>query len=462
MSAPRRSIRRDLLGRLLATVLLITMLAGASAHGLARYFSQSVLDQWLYDSAISLANTLRWGDGRAYVDLPEGARRILEWDIVDRLYYEVVSRRTGRLIWNARLPDPPSRASASPVYYDGRVRQAPVRVVAMAVKLPGDDRIVVKVAETRLKRRALVWHMLWISVALSLALAALSGAGMWYAVGRGMKSVESVVRRVGATHAAAPLSPITADGTVPEEVQPLLNDINSLIENLNSAHELNERFISNAAHQLRTPLATLRVQLDLAQREADPAHHRDAMNEAIEVLARMGRTVNQLLTLAKADGVEESGLGIGSAVDLAAVARQEVERRIDDASRMDVDLGYEGPHGPVKITGIEDLVREAIANLLDNALRYGGRGSRVTVGVDAREPEVYVEDDGPGIPASERPRVSERFYRLRGAAAGGAGLGLSIVNEIAKRHAAALVLQDGACGRGLRARLVFSTGRTPS
>jgi two-component system sensor histidine kinase TctE len=457
MPTPRHSIRRALLARMMGPLLLIMLLGGASAYALAQHFSQTVLDDWLYDSAISLANLVKWENGRATVDLPEGAREILEWDVVDRIYYEVISERGERLIGNATLPPPPDapQVSKRPVYYDSYVADAHVRVLAIAIPVPHANPVIVKVAETRLKRNALASQVLWISVALSLLLAAVSGAVIWYAIGSGMASMERAVRDVRSMHAAAPLSPIAGEMSLPQEVLPLVHEINDLIENLSAAHRLNQRFIADAAHQLRTPLATLRVQLELAVREKDPSRHLKAIDVAVEVLTRMARTLHQLLTLAKADEGDKDAMQPGF-INLDLIAREEVERRLDDALGAGIDLGYSGAGEPVLVRGTDELLREAVANLLDNALRYGGTGARVTVGLAANPPAVYVEDNGPGIPIDQRSKVAERFYRMPGTTADGCGLGLAIVTEIVKRHGGTLVLESACGATGLRARLVFA------
>jgi two-component system sensor histidine kinase TctE len=456
MTAASRSIRRELLARLMAPLLLLVILGGAAAYALAHYFSQSVLDRWLYDSAISLANRVKWEDGRASVDLPEGAREILEWDVVDRVFYEVISGSGERLMGNAFLPAPasPPSVASGPVYYEGRVGGAPVRVLAVALKVPVGNPVIVKVAETTLKRDALAAQVLWISVALSILLAGVSAAVIWYGIGTGMASMERAVRDVRSVHAAAPLSPIAIDRTLPGEVFPLVQEINDLIETLSAAHRLNQRFIADAAHQLRTPLATLRVQLELALREQDAERHETAINDAVHALTRMGHTLHQLLTLAKADR-NESGIASQARVDIDLIAREEVEHRIDDALAAGVDLGYAGAGEPVWIYGQEELLREAVSNLLDNALRYGAAGRHITVGVSAASPEIYVEDTGPGIPEGEREKVRQRFYRIPGTQGDGCGLGLSIVEEIVRRHDGALVLENRADGTGLRARFIF-------
>jgi two-component system sensor histidine kinase TctE len=457
MTTSPPSVRRGLVARLLGPLLLVMAFGGASAYGLASHFSQAVLDQWLYDSAISLANRVRWEDGRATVDLPEIAREILEWDVVDRIYYEVISERGERLLGNAFIPPPSSpQPLAAPVYYDARIGEVPVRVLAVPVQVPHPEPAVVRIAETRLKRNALARQVLWISVALSVALAALSAGLVWHAIGKGMASMEGAVRRVRAAHAATPLAPIRPDEALPQEVLPLVLQINELIEDLTKAHRLNQRFIADAAHQLRTPLAALRVQLEVAQRERDPARHEQAVRDAVNVLARMGRTLHQLLTLARTDETAPAAAGQAGLVDLDAIAREEVERRLDDAVAARVDLGYAGAGRPVTVRGSAELVQEAVANLLDNALRYGARGGHVTVGVADGPPEVCVEDRGPGIPPEERDKVCRRFYRMPGTDGEGCGLGLAIVSEIARRHGGDLLLEDASPERGLRARIVFA------
>src|SRR4051812_46860548 len=164
-------------------LVLIMIAGGACAYGLAQYFSQTVLDQWLYDSAVSLANRVKWEQHRAIVDLPEGAREILEWDVVDRIFYEVISERGERLVGNAVLPVPPVAPSPGhPVYYQGRVNDAQVRVLAVGVQVPHEFPVIVKVAETRLKRNALASQVLWISVALSVVLAGVCAVVIWYGI----------------------------------------------------------------------------------------------------------------------------------------------------------------------------------------------------------------------------------------------------------------------------------------
>jgi two-component system sensor histidine kinase TctE len=153
---------------------------------------------------------VKWENGRASVDLPEDAREILEWDVIDRVFYEVISGSGERLMGNAFLRAPPSPPSAAsgPVYYEAWVGGAPVRVLAVALGVPSGNPVVVKVAETTLKRDTLSSQVLRISAALSVLLAGISAAVIWYGIGSGVASMEKAVREVRSVHAAAPLSPI--------------------------------------------------------------------------------------------------------------------------------------------------------------------------------------------------------------------------------------------------------------
>ena len=462
MATRSRSIRCALLVRLLGPLLLLTLIAGAAAYGVARHFSDAVLDRWLYDSAISLANRVHWQDGVAGIGLPAGAQGISERDVIDRVFYEVVSAAGERIAGNASLPAPPQplHKLGAKQFYTAQVAEDPVRILAVVLGTDGGGPVIVRIAETQQKRTALARQLLWISVVLSLVMATATAAFIWYGIGRGITALEKAVRKTGAPGAGALLTPLALTPDMPSEVFPLVAQINKLIAELSAAHRVNERFIVNAAHQLPTPVATLRVQLESASRERDPQRRAEAVNDAVQVVTHMSRMLHQLLTLAKADESATHPLRDASA-DVDLIAREEVERRLDDAVALGVDLGYEGAGKPVPVAGNDDLVREALVNLLDNALRYGTSGGQVTVGVTGSSaPELYVEDRGPGIPAAERERVGDRFYRLPGTPGDGCGLGLSIVKEIARLCGASFILDRAAEGSGLRARLVFAKFRT--
>jgi len=319
--------------------------------------------------------------------------------------------------------------------------------------------MVVKVAESVQRRTTLARQLLWLALGVSVLLAAAAGAVIWYGIGRGIAATGAALRKARRADTGAPATALQLTPDMPVEVVPLVAQINALVEQLADAHRANERFIINAAHQLRTPVATLRVQLEAASRIQEGRRRLEHITDAVQVVSHMSRVLHQLLTLAQAD--ESAMQPIRSeALDLVRLARDEVAARIDDAVALGVDLGYEGPNEPVPVCGNIGLVREALANLVDNALRYGAAGGIVTVGVDAAPvPTLYVEDRGPGIPEDERRRVLDRFYRMPGTPGEGCGLGLSIVAEIARSSGAAFELEAGNAGMGLRASLRFAALR---
>lgn len=458
MTPRPHSIRRTLLVQLMGPMLLVALVAGACAYSVASHFSQVILDQWLHDSAISLATRVRWDGERASVDLTDDIRKILETDTIDRVFYEVTGSDGTRIGGNALLPPLPSPLThpGATLRYEGSTNDSRVRVIALALPEHRGTSVVVKVAETQQKRSALARQLFWMSLGLSLVLAGLSATFIWYGIGRGIASIEQAVRGVRRQDGGAPLAPIRTDADMPVEVFPLVEQINDLLADLVAAQRLNERFIVNAAHQLRTPVATLRVRLEMASREPDAARRAEAIADSIRVVSHMTRMLHQLLMLARAD---EKAIGPGgpASADIDLIAREEVERRLDDALALAVDLGYEGPGEPTLVAGNADLIREAVANLLDNALRYGSSGGQITVGVaGAPAPAIHVEDHGPGIPAAERERVTERFQRLPGTRGEGCGLGLAIVHEIAALFQATLRLEGRHDGSGLRATVAFA------
>ncbi len=190
-------------------------------------------------------------------------------------------------------------------------------------------------------------------------------------------------------------------------------------------------------------------------RERDPLKHSEALEDALTAVTRLRHVVQQILTLARSEPNSQGMLAM-MPLDLAAVARGEVERWTDQAIEHGIDLGYEGPDDTVLISGEASLLRELIGNLLDNAIRYTPAGGTVTLKLATNPTRIAVEDDGPGIPEDEQQRVFERFYRLSSSTTEGCGLGLSIAREIAARHGAHLTLRSADGGRGTTAEIDFA------
>ena len=241
---------------------------------------------------------------------------------------------------------------------------------------------------------------------------------------------------------------------MPEELQPLIEALNRQFSLLAESLSSQERFLSDAAHQLKTPLAALQSQLELAAGDPDAASRQRRLSEMMEALGRVNHLTHQLLALARAE--PSAGLQAQrQRIRLANIAESIAQSHIDTAVARDIDLGFELEEA--EVDGVPWLLHELLANLVDNALAYVPAGGHVTVRCGQREqrPFIEVEDDGPGIPPTERERVFERFYRLPDSCAGGCGLGLAIVREIATSHGARVAIGEGAAGRGARIGVTF-------
>ena len=273
----------------------------------------------------------------------------------------------------------------------------------------------------------------------------------WLAVGAGLRPLE---RLSGELHARSPdsLTPLALD-SLPGEVRPLVENLNDLLVRLEHALRAQRSFIADAAHELRSPMTALRLQLDLAGQSADAAERAAALAALRGGLDRSIRLVEQLLTLARLDPEAPART---EPVELAGVARAVVAERAVIAGDAGVDLSLAHVE-PTGVRGDADALAVLLGNLVDNALRHTPRGGRVDVAVrrDGARGILEVIDGGPGIPAAERERVFDRFYRGDAGGATGSGLGLAIVRRIAERHGAEVRLEDGPQGRGLVVRVVF-------
>jgi two-component system OmpR family sensor kinase len=276
------------------------------------------------------------------------------------------------------------------------------------------------------------------------------GLLIWRLVGRELRFLQSAAQDV-ARRTPEALEPIVSQEAIPEEIQPLVTALNGLLGRLGHALTQQRHFIADAAHELRTPLTALRLQLQLAERAQDRAEREKAYGMLREGIARATRVVEQLLALARQD--PDAPVEGSRPVDLAEVAKSVAHAQEPAASARGLSLGVEAP-APVVVKGDAEALRAALENLVDNAIRYTPAG-RVTVRAFAEGGDaiVEVEDTGPGIPAAERARVFDRFYRGEGMAEGGSGLGLAIVRRIAERHGGRAQLLDPLHGDGIRVRV---------
>jgi len=329
----------------------------------------------------------------------------------------------------------------------------------VAMPLPIDSggvagNVLVRVAEdygtrTEVARQIMIGMM--IPQGVLIVLAALA---VWYAIGRGLSPLASLQREISA-RSHRDLSALSAE-QAPREVRPLIQAMNDLLGRLSKALASQQRLIGNAAHQLRTPIAGIKTQTELALRQARASETRETLQRLQAATEQATRMINQLLALARAEPGGE-GAHTRERLDLAVLARDATSEWVPRAIARDIDLGLDSTDAAAPVEGDPFLLKEMLNNLLDNALSYTQRGGRVTVRVtpDANRIVLSVEDNGPGVPEAERDRVFERFYRVLGTGVEGCGLGLAIVQEIAQRHGADAVLTHGADGTGTLVRVGF-------
>ena len=293
-------------------------------------------------------------------------------------------------------------------------------------------------------------------VPLQLAILALAGLATWFAVKFSLRIFDKIADDLSKHDPNLPLVLAYIDNA-PLEIKPLLKSINQLIGTLAHVQQAESRFIANATHQLRTPLATLQVQTERALREVDPIAHREALARVTVALKRLGHLAHQLLTLARSERAAALALQM-LAVNLTQLAREELERWVDAADARGIDLGLDAPDTAVMINAEAHLLRELIGNLVDNAIRYGAEGGTVTVVIKCEPIALYVDNEGDTIPESERALVLERFYRRADSNREGCGLGLAIAQEIARRHRASLSITESPVPPGTRVAIVFGQG----
>jgi len=448
-----RSLRANLLRMLLPPIAAVLALGAVVAYFPSIEPATEAYDQALVDVGVSLGSYIRGSQAGYRFDLPPAVEQVLRRDRFDTVYYRVISPGGQDIAGEAGLPGPPPEKDAREglVRYDTRVRGDDVR--AVSVQAPcGRSTCTVLVAETTVKRSRLAREILLSSLFPELLIAAATLVIVWFGVKRGLRPLARLSEEIKA-RSPGDLRPIEAAG--PEETRPLVAALNGLLNEVAQASRSQQRFLADAAHQLRTPLAGLQAHTELALAQPLPEACRAQIEQVHEATIRTARLANQLLALARA---EPGARGAAAECDLKALAGASADEWVHQALARELDLGFELEAAPVR--GDPLLLREALANLVHNAIAYSPPGGRITVRTGKRDARsfVEVEDDGPGIPPGERARVLERFYRVPGTPGTGSGLGLAIVHEIAAGHGASLTLGEGAQGRGCRVGITFAHG----
>ncbi len=449
-------LRRQLLAWLLVPLSVLLFVDTFVSYRVALEFARRAYDRSLVEIARDLSLHVRVAGGTVTLDLPAEARRILLEDPDDKVFHSVTDASGRSVSGEGVLPAAPvPRPNGREFFYDAAVDGLPVRVVELrmsAAQAGGRPPAIVRVGETLNRRNALAREILLSVILPQALLLAVAGIVVWVGIAHGLAPLERVRRRVAA-RSHREWSPVAEDD-VPGEVRPLLQAIDELVARLDHALTLQSRFISDAAHQLKTPVAALKANVELAMREGDARRAAQALAAANAGLDRVSRLISQLLSLARNEPEAAASIALAP-VDLGALVLEAATDWVPAALKRRIDLGFEAAAVPVTVPGDRARLRELLDNLIDNAVRYTPEGGRVTVRVDADPPSIRVDDDGPRIPPEERQRVFERFHRLLGDAHGGSGLGLAIAREIARIHGAAISLRDDDDGTGNTFKVSF-------
>lgn len=443
MTKNRSSIRKRLLFILMGTLVLISILMLIEVKSSARIAANEAYDRVLLGSALAISERVLIVGEHIDVDIPYVALEMLASESQDRIFYQVTTQDHSFVTGYEDLPPLPKKAKPifdEPLFYDAIYKGDEIRIGAInrfisSPKL--STRFTVRVAETTDARNSLIQKMVTDAILRQFILIFVAGCIMWVGVSWGLKPLRHLQAALKRRN-PKDLHPIAHK--VPQEVQQLVNGINDLMDRLSQSIEAMQRFTSNAAHQLRTPLAAIQTQTELALKtnETDELHHR--LEHLKQSTQQSTRLVNQLLSLARA--MPDQMALLSETIDIVKTCREITAQLVPHALEKGMDLGFECETDKILILGHEGLLQEALKNLIENAIAYCPKETEITVKVFHENKIVTIEvhDTGLGIPSELQDKIFERFNRGSRSDGNGCGLGLSIVKEIVERHSGHITL----------------------
>lgn len=458
-SVPQRSLFGEILDWMFAPIMLVWPVSIAITFVVARSIADQPYDASLMARAQVVVERLRIVDNQVILPtLPVASNDERE----ARVYVQVIGGADELLAGQRDIPKPglydfpePGRLKLrNDVYLGDEVRIAYAYLDNASESYA--PQLLVQVMESQTARTQLANEIIKSVILPQFLILPLAGGLVWFGLARGLRPLETLRKKLRDRDPDDP-SPIDP-AEVPQEITPLVDSFNDLLHRLTESVAAQKRFVADAAHQIRTPLAGLRTQAELAMRQNDMDEIKSDLEQLVQSTDRATRLVNQLLSLARTDA-QRDPLPL-TPLNLAKLARATTSDWVERAMARHSDLGLEVAADDIPMRGHEMLLRELLSNVIDNALRYSPEGSVITVRAGTKANAVFleVEDNGPGIPVAERGRVFDRFYRVLGTNIEGSGLGLSIVKEIADIHGASTELHEthpGGDPPGLRIRLTF-------
>jgi two-component system sensor histidine kinase TctE len=452
----QNSVFGEIVDWTLAPLLILWPISMAIQYFFAYSIANGAYDRELRDMVVAVSKQLAYEDGRATVNTAAANAAIMRADEDHhQTFFQIRDQRNEVVSGERAIPLVDFQPEFAPhvVYFrDDHIPGYEVRVAYVWAQVPGmPGAALVQVAETVGNRSRLASEIIGDVLAAQFLIVPIALLFVWLGLTRGIEPLNELTEAI--RHRKPSELAALDENEAPEEVRPLIRSFNDLMGRLAASLRAQERFVADAAHQMRTPLAGLKMQAEIALRQRDPLGVQHAVRQIVTSADRASHLINQLLALARADTDAPPPLG---SLDLDALAREATRDWVTRAHAKDIDLGFEAAPAPAWIEGNAILLREALNNLIDNAVAYTRSGGRVTVRVAAGgRPTLEIEDNGIGIDEADRERVFERFFRVLGTEADGSGLGLPIVRGIAQLHRATVELLPNPRERGTVARMVF-------
>ncbi len=448
------SLRARLLAWVLAPLLLVGIAAAAGAYVFMERRLASAFDADLGEVARAVLPYVHAVDGRVTLTFSRQEEAVLRADSVDQVWYAVFDAQGTAIAGDASLPTPPASQVNVTVFWDAARAGVKIRAAALRANA-GVGPVVIVAAETTRKREIASREALLSALSPVALLTFAAVLGLVFGIRRGLRPLERLrveIQERSHLH----LVPVEESGVI-EELRPLVHELNQMLGRLDRAQQVQARFVADAAHQLRTPVAGLVAQLELARSVPDKAAHH--LELARQGAARLARLTRQLLALAAADPLSNPD-STDADCDLAQVVESLAGDWLRAAAGRGVEIGFD-LHG-ARVKGNPLLLGELASNLVDNALRHASSSVRISTRAEGAGSRLEVADDGPGIAPTDREAIFERFRRLDAQGTEGSGLGLAIVREIAARHHASVRVEDGGELPGACFVVAFSARTTGS
>ena len=457
---PQTSLRNQLFSWLLVLLLPLIFISAIAGYYLASQYTNLAYDKSLYRTALALADQVSLEALGAQVNLPQVAKDLLEFDEDDDVYFRILGPRGDLIDTHNDLPLPKTYPKADQTqYYYATLSGEKLRVVIYTLPISSEtvastsqNSVYVMVGESLTKRAEMANEILFSMLIPQLIMIVLVSGLLFFGIKRGLHPLDKLKTDLSERN-LNDLSPID-NSKVPTELRPLLNAFNDLLARVSGGISKEQRFIADAAHQLKTPLAGLKTQAELALREKNPDKIAHALGQINQASGNLSHMINQLLVLSKAEPDSATYLTFAP-VDLCQLAQSVTGDWVAAALQKNIDLGFESTgllagNKTAIVDGNALLLRELMNNLIDNAIRYTLAGGRITVGIrqENKTTIFYVQDNGIGLAAENQALVFERFYRVLGTQQEGCGLGLTIVHEIAGRHSATVSVTSEGEGKG--------------